>query len=224
MGAALVPHRCKLDTCDEPVPRKPGERPCDWRRRLYCGDQHKRVGMGRRPLSSWRTEQRPCAGRDCSVVFVPNFKEQRFHAQACSASKRPAATGSKPCECGCGPFERPRRLSDADWEKRRFASPECYQRWSKGRPASPAKAAAMREPGAATAGNRKPPKVPGAKSPRIGGNAQIDTPLNAPKTPRRPVFDTPPPAEPWRPGRVSVVEPYQQPKTRPSFGLRRRSA
>lgn len=196
--------RCALADCDAPVPRGVGEGAAHYARRHHCTVEHRRVAQGRTNTgrrAPWRTEVRTCATAGCEETFTPERREQKHHDHECSVKGR---TRGKPremkvCACPCGVrFERPAGVGKEAWDKRRFASPECYAAWRADRP-SPARE-----------GRRRAPRVVPSRDRKRKAKPPVAVP--------EPVRFVPTPVVPVR------VEPvHRTTRPRPSFGISRRA-
>lgn len=191
-------HRCALDGCRAWVPRVDGEHEARYRRRRYCGAEHRAEARGTkrtRRLAPWRLERRTCARVGCGEVFAPRKAAQRFHDHACSVASRTRGKPreTKTCECGCGQgFERPAGLDAAAWARRRFVDA-----------AHRARGGWLR-PGEARTGKRREPRVHPKR--RTRSATKTAGPASPMVTEPAPVFWRPPaPVVAERPARTRRV-------------------
>lgn len=226
-------HRCAWKTCDAWVPRTEAHRTeADYRKVRYC-DAHRHTAKGqrgRRVAMTKAEQKRPCERDGCRKHFASPDAKQKYCGRPCSVLARSGKKPTKTCQCGCGTrFERPSGITTKAWEARRFLNAEhraqAPSHLKGGQKSKPTERSPLAngELGASRGGNRRAPKIVGARKPRVGGNAGTDRAKG--EEPVRAVFPDAKKTPPRRFGQVPTIERVPRQTTRPSFGLtRRRSA
>jgi len=182
-------HVCAAPRCRRKVPWTFGQDESAYRRVRYCCGEHREAARA---------------------------------ARVAKARAAQEAARERACGCGCGRMFVPagrRKLTATGSCQRRVASRAAAAAKAKAAPKREPSALATGVPGASRAGRRRPPKIVGARAPRIGGNAASDPPMQ----PRRSVFPDAAVTAPRRLGQVPVVERRVRTVPRPAFGLSRRA-
>lgn len=200
---------CALDECDELIPLGEGMTPSTYARLRYHSTVCANLGRAA-TLSAQRggnLGERQC---ECGCgPFLPTRATLRFASKSCANRFRYRGGPERPtktCKCGCGQtFERPLGIGVTEWNKRRFLDAEHRKR-----AAGESRAGKRRAPAPVPSRDRKQKATP--------------KPAPRPSGPPRTVFGDVAPAEPFRPGRVPVIERHVRTAPRPSFGLTRRIA